>query len=147
MWNIKTGQTCNNYHVTSYYTVYNSKFPFSRGSSQPRSPTLQADSLLAEPQGKPRNTGVGSLSLLQQIFLTQESNKGLLHCRRILYQLSFQSGLMYVVSSGSEVNVNRASFLIFTSGRKRRLMFISDCSVVLLGQFEIWIFEAVEISS
>ena len=40
-----------------------------------RSPTLQADSLPAEPQGKPKNTGVGSLSLLQQIFLTQESNQ------------------------------------------------------------------------
>ena len=26
----------------------------------------------AEPQGKPKNTEVGSLSLLQQIFLTQE---------------------------------------------------------------------------
>ena len=40
---------------------------------KPRSPGLQADSLPAEPQGKPMNTGVGSLSLLQQIFLTQES--------------------------------------------------------------------------
>ena len=39
-----------------------------------RSPTLQADSLSAEPQGKPNNTGVGSLSLLQQIFPSQESN-------------------------------------------------------------------------
>ena len=29
-----------------------------------------------------------SLSLLQGIFPTQESNPGLLHCRRILYQLS-----------------------------------------------------------
>ena len=29
-----------------------------------RSPTLQADSLPAEPQGKPKDTGVGSLSLL-----------------------------------------------------------------------------------
>ena len=38
--------------------------------------------------GKPKNTGVGSLSLLQGIFLTQESNQGLLHCRQILYQLS-----------------------------------------------------------
>ena len=27
-------------------------FPFSRGSSQPRPPTLQSDSLRAEPQGK-----------------------------------------------------------------------------------------------
>ena len=42
------------------------------------------DSLLAEPQGKLKNTGVGSLSLLQQIFQTQESNQGLLHCRKIL---------------------------------------------------------------
>ena len=47
------------------------------------------DSLPAEPQGKPKNTGVGSLSLLQGIFLTQESNRDLLHCRQILYQLSY----------------------------------------------------------
>ena len=39
-----------------------------------RSPTLQADSLPAELQGKPKNIGVGSLSRLQGIFLTQESN-------------------------------------------------------------------------
>ena len=57
---------------------------------KPRSPTLQADSLPAEPQGRPKNTGVGSLSLLQWFFPTQESNQGLLHCRRILYQLSYQ---------------------------------------------------------
>ena len=50
----------------------------------------QVDSLPAEPQGKPKNTGVGSLSLLQQIFLTQELNWGLLHCRRIVYQLSYE---------------------------------------------------------
>ena len=52
---------------------------------KPRSPTLQADSLPAEPPGKPKNTRVGSLSLLQRIFLTQESSQGLLHCRWILY--------------------------------------------------------------
>ena len=56
---------------------------------KPRSPILQADSLPAEPQGKLMNTGVGSLSLLQQIFLTQESKQGVLHCRWILYQLSY----------------------------------------------------------
>ena len=69
-------------------------FPFSRGSSQPRDRTqvsqLQADSSLSEPQGKPKDTGVGSLSLLQRIFPTQESNWGLLHCRQILYQLSYE---------------------------------------------------------
>ena len=37
-----------------------------------------------------KNTGVGSLSLLQQTFPTQESNQGLLHCRRILCQLSYE---------------------------------------------------------
>ena len=51
---------------------------------------LQADSLPFEPPGKPMNTGVGSLSLLQGIFLTQGSNLGLLHCRQILFQLSFR---------------------------------------------------------
>ena len=35
-----------------------------------------------------QNTGLGSLSLLQGIFPIQESNPGLLHCRKILYQLS-----------------------------------------------------------
>ena len=68
--------------------------PLPRGSSQARdqtqSPTLQVDSLPAEPQGKPKNTGVASLPRLQWIFLTQELNRGLLHCRWILYQLSHQ---------------------------------------------------------
>ena len=66
-------------------------FPFSRVSFQPRikprSPTLHVDSLPVELPGKPKNTGVGSLALLQQIFPTQESNWGLLHYRWILYQL------------------------------------------------------------
>ena len=70
--------------------------PFSRGSFlprdpgiKPRSPALQADSLQSEPPGKPKNTGVGSLVLPQEIFPTQELNPGLLHCRQILYQLSY----------------------------------------------------------
>ena len=62
-------------------------FPFSRGSSQPRDQTQVSH---IEPHGKPKNTGVGSLSFLQWIFLTWESNQGLLHCRWILYQLSYQ---------------------------------------------------------
>ena len=37
-----------------------------------------------------QNTGVGSLSLHQGIFLTQDSNPGLLHCRQILYKLSYK---------------------------------------------------------
>ena len=45
---------------------------------RPRSPTLQAESLPSKPPGKPKNTRVGSLSLLQEIFLTQEANQVLL---------------------------------------------------------------------
>ena len=37
-----------------------------------------------------QNIGVGSLSLLQEIFPTQGSNPGLLHCGQIFYQLSHQ---------------------------------------------------------
>ena len=36
-----------------------------------------------------KNTGVDCNFLLQQIFLTQGSNPGLLHCRQILYHLSY----------------------------------------------------------
>ena len=39
---------------------------------EPRSPALQANSLPSEPPGKPRNTAVGSLFLLQGLFLTQD---------------------------------------------------------------------------
>ena len=90
----------------SVYRIFLARIPewvailFSRGSSQPRikprSPALQVDSLSAEPPGKPRNTGVGSLSLLQWIFPTQGSNGGLLHCRSsVLYQLSYQGIPIY----------------------------------------------------
>ena len=60
---------------------------------EPRSPALQADSLPAKPPGNTQNTGVGSISLLQGMFPTQESNWGLLHCRLILYQLSYPGSL------------------------------------------------------
>ena len=45
-----------------------------------------------------KNTGVGSHSLLQGIFLTQGLNWGLLHCSQILYHLNHQGspGLKYV---------------------------------------------------
>ena len=47
---------------------------------------------LHSPWNSPGQTaGVRSLSLLQWIFLTQELNRGLLHCRKILYQPSYHS--------------------------------------------------------
>ena len=94
--NVKVAQSCPTLRNPMDYTIHRTlqarilekvAFPFSRGSSQPRSPALQVDSLSAEPQGKPKNTGVGNLSFLQGIFLTQESNQDLLHFRQIFYQL------------------------------------------------------------
>ena len=63
---------------------------------EPRSPTLQVDFLPSEPPGKPKNIGVGSLSLLQGNFSTQKSNQGLLHCRQILDQLSYPGSHIYI---------------------------------------------------
>ena len=42
---------------------------------------------------------MGSLSLLQWIFLTQELNQGLLHCRQILYQLSYQGNPFHMIKN------------------------------------------------
>ena len=100
---VKVTQSCLTLCYSMDYTVHGIlqarilewvALPFSRGSSHPRNWTqvsqIAGDSLPVEPQGKPKNTGMGSLSLLQQIFPTQESNWSLLHCRWILYQLSYQ---------------------------------------------------------
>ena len=98
---------------------------------KPRSLALQADSLPSESQdyryfrasvssvaqscptlcdspwnSPDQNTGVGSLSLLQGIFLTQGLNPGLMHCRWIHYQLSHKGSprilewVAYPFSSG-----------------------------------------------
>ena len=46
-----------------------------------------------------KNTGVGCHFLLQGIFLTQGSNRSLLHCRQTLYHLSHQgSPAIYLIS-------------------------------------------------
>ena len=63
---------------------------FPAQGSKPRPSTLWVDSLPSELPEKPKNTGVGGPSLLQGIFPTQELNRGLLHSRWILYQLSYQ---------------------------------------------------------
>ena len=52
--------------------------------------SLQPHGLYSPWNSLGQNTGVGSYSHLQEIFLTQGLNAGLLHCRQILYQLSHQ---------------------------------------------------------
>ena len=109
---VKVAQSCLTVYNPMGYTVHEFSrpvewvdFPSSRGSSQPRDWTMVSHIasgffLLVEPPGKPKNTGVGSLSFLQRIFPTQESNWSVLHCRQILYQLSYQ-GRVYSFPGGT----------------------------------------------
>ena len=60
---------------------------------EPTLPTLQSLYHLSH-QGSPKNTGVGSHSLLQGIFSTQGLNLDLPHCRQILYCLRHQGNLV-----------------------------------------------------
>ena len=59
------------------------------------SSSLQTHGLYRPWNSPGQNTGVGSLSLLQGIFPTQGLNPALLHCRRILYQLSHKERKKY----------------------------------------------------
>ena len=58
-------------------------------------PTLQPHRLYSPWNFPGQNTGVGSLFLLQWIFPTRGLNRGLLRCRQILYQLSYQGSPMF----------------------------------------------------
>ena len=66
---------------------------------------MQADSLPAEPQGKPKNTGVGILSLLQQIFPIQELNQGLLLDNSLI-----NIGITYFVNKSFELEIKMKTF-------------------------------------
>ena len=100
---VKVTQSCPTLWDPMDYTVYGIlqartlewvAFPFSRVSPQPRDWTqvshIAGGFFTSWATREAHNTTVGCLSLLQQIFLTQESNWGPLHCKRILYQLSYQ---------------------------------------------------------
>ena len=69
--------------------------------------SLQPHGLYCSWNSSGQNTVVSSLSLLQGIFPTLESNPGLLHCRRILHQLSYKGSpriLEWVAYSFSSVS-------------------------------------------
>ena len=70
------------------------------------STSLQPHGLYSACNSPGQNTGVGSLSLLQWVFPTQVLNPGLLHCRRILYQLSHKGS-----PGSSKLNIKRKKFL------------------------------------
>ena len=60
-----------------------------------RSYGLQPTRFLCPWNSPGKNAGVGCHSLLQGIFLTQGLNRGLLHCRQILYHLSHERSPKY----------------------------------------------------
>ena len=74
-------------------------FSFSRGSSQPSDWTpvslTTGGFFTSWAIREAKEYWSGSLSLLQWLFSTQESNWSLLHCRQILYQLSYRGNSTY----------------------------------------------------
>ena len=80
------------FYKSSYEREYGRK-SIKKSESESRlvmSNSLQLHGLYSPQNSLGQNTTVGSLSLFQGIFPTQGLNPGLPHCRRILYQLSYQ---------------------------------------------------------
>ena len=119
-----------NHESESHSVVFNSLWPHG----------------LHSPWNSPgQTTGVGSCSLLQGIFPTQGSNPGLLHCRQILYQLSYQGSprvlewIAYPFSRGSSQarNWTRISCIagrFFTSWATREALhtLYTNCKFLVL---------------
>jgi len=107
---------------------------------EPRSPSLSADSLPSEPPWKLRNTRLGSLSLLQGIFLTQESNLCLL--------CLLQGGslpVLYWRYLGSPVLVDSPSYLEINNsalGASRVVVAVKNppsCAGDIRCEFDPWV--------
>ena len=86
-----------------------------------------------------KNTGVGSHSLLQGIFLTQELNLHLLHCRQIIYRLIPQ-GSPFLSTRGDRNQFPRIIILFqktieFESTQKTFFFFPEhNLSIILMWQ-------------
>ena len=105
-------------------------FPFSRKSSQPWDRTqvshIAGGFFTSWATREAKNTGVGSLSLLQGIFLTQESNWSLLHCRWILYQMSYQGTpkIEFDCLPKKEVSLFTVKILIYIYAWKKEILYL-----------------------
>ena len=85
----------------SPHALLSHQFPCESESRSVMSDSLWPHGLYSSWNSPGQNTGVGSLSLLQGIFLTQESNQGLLHGRQILYELNYQGSPQFPWSFSS----------------------------------------------
>ena len=97
-----------------------------------------------------KNTGVGCPFLFQEIFPTQGSSQGLLHCRRILYQATRETQLIYAIiklsfllgvqetgcSDTSNIGIPFSRFILFQlipwNGKPSRKVCEWECWLVIM---------------
>ena len=78
------------------------------------------DPMFNSPCNSPgQNTGMGSCSVLQEIFATQGSNAGLLHCGQILHHLSYQG--LPVPPGKPEIHLQSSSLFASTEAYLRAI--------------------------
>ena len=110
------------YCLTMYVGIPWPSYAYVCESRSVVSNSLQPHGLYSPWNSLGQNTGVGSISLLQGIFTTLESNPGLLHCRQILSQLSHKGSprilewVAFPFSSGSSQPRNRTGVSCIAGG-------------------------------
>ena len=94
---------------------------------------------------------MGSLPLLQWIFLTQGSNHGLLICRWILYQLSYQGSLYIYICIFFLITFCLVfetcfkyivSFLVVYRGRTKSILYIICSPQMLESSYDFIVFSS-----
>ena len=100
-------------------------------------PWTVAHPLLCPWNSPGKNTAVGSHSLLQGIFLTQGSNPGLLHCRRILYHLSYQGSPLLIWGNRNSIPNKLAQPLLGSGTGGRRTTHLDVCGVPTFGELNL----------
>ena len=115
---------------------------------------LEPTRLLCPRNSPGKNSGVGSHALLQGILPTQELNSGLLHCRQILYCLSYPGNplvakcqLINYKCSGGEASrkslpgwwLFQIGILINSKAGKWRLMEVQDIGYFGIPYYKIFI--------
>ena len=104
-----------------------------------------------------QNTGVGSLSFLQGIFPIQGLNTWVLHCRLILYQLSYQGSpilkilikiyLMLIIYSTPEITSLQFSIVKNFSHQLRDVLGILLLFTILLWSIKVKIHEGYQMKT
>ena len=130
----KSGYKLNHWKVHAQRDLSNKLYEIESHSVVPNS--LRPHGLYSPWNSLGQNTGVGSFSLLQGIFPTQELNWGLLHCKRILYQLSYQ---------GSPNKLHRARYckIILFSFTEREYLWRNSFKIshICTWHYFLWITE------